>query len=223
MLTKIIEVTNGERNWGKFMLGRPDAEWNRLVRIAEDPVPRTLLSTIGWTRHHLWVLDLQTGEGACFLPGGMPSADLNKHRVWVCPMFEPFLAWLYQQNLSDLAALPDTLDLPDAPFAFRGYRRKGTQPEFTPTELAVREILDQLGCPLDNHLTKIVAAVQQARPAQFPFRRGDYIQHVSGRSIVFKVVLVDDEKFEAFAEPTTPGIGTRVINPSNWKKVEQPQ
>jgi hypothetical protein len=39
-------------------------------------------------------------------------------------MFEPFLTWLYAQDLSDLQALPDYVELPDAPFALAGYRRR---------------------------------------------------------------------------------------------------
>lgn len=71
------------------------------------------------------MLDLETGEGALFLPGGYASADLDKHKVWVCPLFEPFLAWLYKQDLQDLSKLPDLVDLPDAPFQWSGYRRSG--------------------------------------------------------------------------------------------------
>lgn len=73
----------------------------------------------------MWVLDLQTGEGAFFRPGGYAAADLEKHRVWVCPLFEPFLEWLYRQDLTDLGQLPRLVELPDAEFAMRGYRRAG--------------------------------------------------------------------------------------------------
>jgi len=75
---------------------------------------------------HVLVLDLQTGEGAILKPGGDPRADLKKHRVWVCPMFEPFLEWLYARALAiGLDDLPLHVDLPEAPFAFAGYRRPG--------------------------------------------------------------------------------------------------
>jgi hypothetical protein len=123
MITKIIEATNGPNNWGKFLIGRMDAEWSRRSAVSGLP----LLREIGWGLEHVWVLDLQTGEGACFMPRGLASFDLNEHRVWVCPLFEPFLTWLYRQDLSDLALLPDSIDLPDAPFAFRGYRRLGPE------------------------------------------------------------------------------------------------
>jgi hypothetical protein len=122
MKTRIIEVTNNDQNWGKFMVMKPDTEWGRRSKIDPD-LQMSLLRYCGWGPEHVWVLDLQTGEGACFAPHGMASADLNKHKVWVCPMFEPFLAWLYQQDLSDLDALPELLNLPDAPFAMSGYRR----------------------------------------------------------------------------------------------------
>src|SRR5688500_5060264 len=99
METKFVEVTNGEQNWGKFLLLRFDTEWEYLSALPcfdEGPElvtgrrPR-LLSSIGWSRDQVWVLDLQTCEGVAVSPGGSAAADLEKHRVWVCPMFEPFL------------------------------------------------------------------------------------------------------------------------------------
>lgn len=151
MKTKVIEATNGF-NWGKFMLGRFDpAEWRLRSGLYEaarqatdtvmgdgtyddinaghpDPGVRTpLLQQLGWGPDHLWVLDLQTGEGGCYLPGGSAKADLEKHRIWVCPMYEPFLHWLYQQDLSDIDALPICVELPDAPSAVYGYRRPGPE------------------------------------------------------------------------------------------------
>jgi len=92
MHTKIVELTNGF-NWGKFLLGRFDAEeWARRPSI-EHPYAEhlPLLASIGWGPEHVWILDLQTGEGACFRPGGCVKADLEKHKIWVCPMFEIFL------------------------------------------------------------------------------------------------------------------------------------
>lgn len=137
MRTHIIEVTNGERNWGKFLLGEFTTEWDR--RSTVDPLSRSpLLGQIGWGRDtgHMLVLDLQTGEGAVFRIGGVASADLQKHKVWVCPMFEPFLEWLYAYRNERVAlgdrtwweGLPALVDLPDAPFAMSGYRRTGGQP-----------------------------------------------------------------------------------------------
>ena len=128
MITKFIEVTNtvGGKpfNWGKFMVARfSDEEWHR--GAVEGAKFLGLLDQVGWTRRHIIVFDLQTCEGAAFLPGGWPKADLNKHRVWVCPLFEPFLEWLYKRDLTDLDALPDSITLPDAPAALSGYRRKG--------------------------------------------------------------------------------------------------
>lgn len=129
MQTRIIEATNGDpdhgayANWGKFCVARMDTEWAR--RSVPCPTGGPLLSAIGWTLDHLWVLDLQTGEGAFFKPGGYAPADLQKHKVWVCPLFEPFLVWLYEQDLSDLATLPDHVQLPNAEFSMVGYRRPG--------------------------------------------------------------------------------------------------
>jgi hypothetical protein len=120
--TKFIEVTNGPQNWGKFLVMRPEEEWEYKSVLQPD---FRLLSHIGWAPNHIIVFDLQTCEGAAFRPGGYAKADLNKHRIWVCPMFEPFLEWLYKQEVSDLDALPAHVDLPDAEFQMSGYRRPG--------------------------------------------------------------------------------------------------
>lgn len=124
METRFIEGMHpdGRGNHGKFLVGRfTSEEWGR--RSAVDNWP--LLGGRGWSNDHIIVMDLQTGEGAVFKPGGLASADLKKHRVWVCPLFEPFLTWLYQQDLSDLSKLPALVEFPDAEFALSGYRRPG--------------------------------------------------------------------------------------------------
>lgn len=127
MLDKIIEATNvgaGGLNWGKFMVCKFTLEeWCYRSRVDSD---RTLLRTIGIGTKSIWVLDLQTGEGALFKHGGLAAADLHKHRVWVCPLFEQFLTWLYRQDVTDLAALPDLVNLDDPASAIYGYRRAGT-------------------------------------------------------------------------------------------------
>lgn len=122
MKTHFIEVTNREQNWGKFLLIQFDSEWEYDSQMSPG---RPLLRQIGFNPNAIWVLDLQTCEGAAFVPGGLASADLHKHRVWVCPMFEPFLNWLYQQKIKSIEELPGTLDLEDAEFAMWGYRREG--------------------------------------------------------------------------------------------------
>lgn len=71
-------------------------------------------------------MDLATGEGALFRHGGLASADLNRHKIWVCLLFEPFLQWLYQQpmdRIPDLAG--QVVELPGSPTGFHGYRRPG--------------------------------------------------------------------------------------------------
>jgi hypothetical protein len=84
-----------------------------------------LITGRGWSPEHLLIVDLQTGEGAIFRPGGLAGHDLNKHAIWVCPLFEPFLTWLYEQDLSDLDKLPAHIDLPEAEFMMSGHRRAG--------------------------------------------------------------------------------------------------
>lgn len=130
MRTYLFEATqsiDGAGNWGKFMVGVMDVEWEWHSKISDHPSP--LLRQRGWTPRHIWVLDLQTGEGACFRHGGHASADLNNHAIWVCPLYEPFLAWLYTQDLANLDELSaSVVQLPDAPFAIFGYRRPGPAP-----------------------------------------------------------------------------------------------
>jgi hypothetical protein len=134
MLTRFIEATqgiDGGFNHGKFMVGLFDVnEWDRRCEVdhAYDGSEHPLLARTGWGSQHILVLDLQTGEGAIFKPGGIASADLNKHKVWVCPMFEPFLTWLYEfieTGSPWFDRLPVIVELPDAPAAMSGYRREG--------------------------------------------------------------------------------------------------
>jgi hypothetical protein len=122
----MIEVTNGPMNWGKFLIGAFTAEDHQRTS-AVDPC-RRLLGAIGHGENSYLVVDLQTCEGAIFRLGGMARADLAKHRIWVCPLFEPFLEWLYAFTTARRDwwdDLPAHIDLPDAPFAMHGYRRTG--------------------------------------------------------------------------------------------------
>lgn len=141
MHTHFIEVEdNIQFNYGKFMLARFDtAEW--LYKSVIDP-GYNLIAGRGWSPEHLLVLDLQTGEGAIFLPGGMAEADLNqKHQIWVCPLFEPFLNWLYKQDvtLENFNKLPAMVTLSEGVEpAFAGYRRYGI------TEQKLRGLFDLL-------------------------------------------------------------------------------
>jgi hypothetical protein len=102
--TYIFEATNGP-NWGKFLVGIPTAEWLRYSVLS--PLNRPVLAQRGWSRSHILVLDLETGEGAMFPHSrkGQAWSDLNKHRIAVCVLFEDFLRWLYQQDLRQLGRL----------------------------------------------------------------------------------------------------------------------
>jgi len=125
MKTKFIEAVtktdSNAKNWGKFMLARFDEdEWNRQSTVGSH----ALLREVGWAPLHLMVFDLQTGEGAIFKPHGSAHADLEKHAVWVCPMFEPFLTWLYTQDVTNIELLPSYVEI-EGEFMLSGYRRPG--------------------------------------------------------------------------------------------------
>lgn len=128
MKTYHFEARQGPHgpNWGKFMIGIPGGEWAWQSEV-EPGFP--LLRTLGWGPEHIWICDLQTGEGFFIRPGGSAHADLEKHAVWCCPLFEPWLEWLYgrlrETGIEGIADLPRVVDLPDAEFAFAGYRRPG--------------------------------------------------------------------------------------------------
>lgn len=125
MKVKFIEATQDAKrgfNWGKFFLMQFDNEWEYQSQI---DVGRPLLRAIGWSPNQIWVLDLQTCEGVAIDPSGCAAADLHRHKVLVCPMFEPFLEWLYRQDLTDLNKLPSLVEMPDAEAADAGYRRAG--------------------------------------------------------------------------------------------------
>lgn len=128
MQTRFVEAGNGF-NWGKFVLARFAGEEWRQPSAMPDAFATPLVRSQGWGPDHVLILDLATGEGAIFLPGGYAKADLDKHQIWVCPLFEPFLTWLYR-HVSDLREtwwedLPPLVELPDAPPALTGYRRPG--------------------------------------------------------------------------------------------------
>jgi hypothetical protein len=122
METKFIEAHGNGFNWGKFMVAKFTPEdWDKSSDVTKS---KSLLKACGWDYGHILVVDLQTGEGSIFRHGGFASADLNtKHQIWVCPLFEPFLTWLYTQDVSNLENLPSSVELQKAEAAIHGYRR----------------------------------------------------------------------------------------------------
>jgi hypothetical protein len=134
MKLRIIEAHGNGLNWGKFAVGQmTDEEWD--TRSAIEPDGRQLMASIGyWSRDWLWVLDLQTGEGIFVQPRGRAQYALDKHKVWVCPLYEPFLDWLIENYTDDVDALPREVELPNAPAAMYGYRRAGSSTELETEE-----------------------------------------------------------------------------------------
>lgn len=138
-----FEAVNQAPNWGKFAVGRfgPD-EWGWMSETkleSGEANPYSVLGQNGWGRDHLFIMDLATGEGAIFRPGGGSArGDLLKTQLWVCVLFEAFLTWLYQQararggrlSESDLEALAaGGLVHVDVPPARAGWRRPGLSQE----------------------------------------------------------------------------------------------
>lgn len=107
MQTKIIEASTGI-NWGRFLLQRFEAS-ERAHRSHFEPISIWKDSPPPQTA--LWVLDLITGEGALFDLAKPLEEQLAQHQVWVCVLFEPFLAWLEARfrQASSLDAFWDAL------------------------------------------------------------------------------------------------------------------
>ncbi len=116
-------------NWGKFIIceyGPEEISYKSLVDEGAN-----LLRTCGYHEQNLWrwILDIQTGEGLSVRVEkdgrGNAKADLSKHKIWVCPLFEPMLDWFYKNGFCPVDELPSliNLSLEEAPFALQGYRR----------------------------------------------------------------------------------------------------
>ncbi len=136
MDTKFVEAGHGPHggNWGKFMVGRyTDVELAEPARFPGCERARRLVNLTGPGRQDIWVLDLQTGEGARFPIEFASTTDvrhqLNKHRIHICPLYEPFLAFLYgyidAHRRTWWEDLPRVVEMPAAEFRLFGRRRPG--------------------------------------------------------------------------------------------------
>lgn len=131
MRTRYFEAISAEGNWGKFMLGQfePD-EIAAQSALPPDPEgwfkPGSMIQGRGWAPgKHWFVMDLQTGEGAYFALGGHADYDLSeKHNIWVCPLFRPFLNWLYERfrEGADLWELDRVVRIEGVPLQLSGER-----------------------------------------------------------------------------------------------------
>ena len=103
MITHFIEASDGVAH-GKFMLGRLGGHELGLRSALPGFEEQRLLRVGGLRRlndRSTLVVDLQTGNGAAFfISRGLWSADLQRTGpIHVCPMFRPFLKWLYEQKV----------------------------------------------------------------------------------------------------------------------------
>lgn len=108
MDAQFAEVTDGIA-YGKFMVARLDtAELNAPSAMPEAPPGTRLLTYSGRRRmndHTTLVIDLQRGTAAAWpLNGPVSNARhyLTEHlrglERLVCPMYIPFVGWLYEQD-----------------------------------------------------------------------------------------------------------------------------
>lgn len=136
MLSKMVEVSD-QVNWAKLMVSQFDND-ELAYKSRVDTEAKSLLEAVAARRKEYWgeaqqkrlVVDLQTDEGAWFLPHPErdPKVDLDRHQIWVCPLFYPFLQWLYRTNPVHVSGIPDVVELdPDDVIKFQGYRRPGPQ------------------------------------------------------------------------------------------------
>lgn len=136
MIAHYIETYNSF-NWGKFVLLRHSPEDLHRRSALPGQENASLLYGRKWDAEGTFITDLQTGEGCVFyLDGGADEQSRllnNKHQVWVCPMFEPFVRWLADTHPElargggDITSLPSVVELPLAPTSMAGYRREGAE------------------------------------------------------------------------------------------------
>lgn len=143
------QAPEGGGNWGKFAVAR----WSTLEMREPTRFPgcegQFITGLTGSPFDHIWLLDIQAGEGALFsinnpIPVDVPH-QLNEKQIYICPMFEPFMTWLWEHirshqgtNLDWFDELPRVVVLPEAPFDLYGYRRRGRTSggtELTPERL----------------------------------------------------------------------------------------
>ncbi len=148
-------------NWGKFAVGR----WTVQELGEKTQFPgcegQRIASLHGWGGDHVWLFDLQTGESARFYINNPVPVDvrsqLKNHQIWVCPMFEPFMVWLWSHirlNPSWWDTLPRTVELPaDTPFEVAGFRRPGPNADLLERFDRIEELLEQLRGASDERET----------------------------------------------------------------------
>ncbi len=165
-------------NWGKFAVGRWSNEELREKTKFPGCEGQYITSLRGHGMTHVWLFDLQTGEGARFHTNNPIPVDvrsqLKDHQIWVCPMFEPFMVWLWHHmtvtGLDWWEHLPRTIELPDAPFDTAGYRRAGPDAAILERFERIEELLAELlggrhtsgGVPLTDKVIADLAADAEA-------------------------------------------------------------
>lgn len=123
MISRFIEASHGDGgNYGKFIVLRFDKRESQIKTRLPGHTGHPLFTFAGARKLNpktTFVFDLQTGEGAAFYIGDKGGARiaLSQRDIWVCPLYLPFLNWLWGQDMSDITKLPRYVDLSGAEFA----------------------------------------------------------------------------------------------------------
>lgn len=163
MRRQFIEVSD-DMNWGKMELQQLEPSDMEVMSLVKAGAP--LLTAIETQRRssadplkQVRIWDLQTGEGAVFTParGEDPKAQLDQHRVWVCPLFLPFVRWLFRQDCTDITALPRLVEFPEGDVChLQGYRRGG--PDITAFGVVRDKVVEALRLAVTLPGTAVQAA-----------------------------------------------------------------
>ena len=108
MKTRIIEATSDQIFWSTFLVGVFDMERRYKSCVDGSMVLRS------YSPRDIFILDIQTREGAVFAPHGLADVDIERTAIYTGPLFKAFLHWIraqFREGLS-LNDLPKHVEVP---------------------------------------------------------------------------------------------------------------